>query len=211
MRDTQFDKPGLARFAGLMLGVMIGGTIGPVVFRVTGLNDPTASTLGALLGGVLCFVIVAAMQLAERYRRDNELYRAAQAVKSEAHLPETIGIRVDHGRLTLEGVVANEQERQRARETLETIPGIGGVVNRLRVRTPSGEMSTPPAEISRKIEQRLLRAAEEDAKGIHVVVDNTRVILEGRVRSWAEASAAEEAAWGIPGITEVENRLDIAA
>jgi osmotically-inducible protein OsmY len=41
-------------------------------------------------------------------------------------------------------------------------------------------------------------------------VDNSRIVLEGRVRSRAESTAAEEA-WSIPGITGVENRLEIAA
>jgi osmotically-inducible protein OsmY len=56
-----------------------------------------------------------------------------------------------------------------------------------------------------------LRRAEEDSRRIHVLLNNSRVRLEGTVSSWAEASEAEHVAWNIPGVVEVENRLEIAA
>ena len=53
--------------------------------------------------------------------------------------------------------------------------------------------------------------AERDGRGIRVLLNDSGVVLEGTVRSWAEASEAEDAAWTIPGVVEVVNRLNIAA
>ena len=41
-------------------------------------------------------------------------------------------------------------------------------------------------------------------------MDDSRVILEGRVRSWIEASEAEDVVWEIPGILAIDNRLENA-
>jgi osmotically-inducible protein OsmY len=36
------------------------------------------------------------------------------------------------------------------------------------------------------------------------------VILKGTVRSWAERDEAERAAWLVPGVRDVENRLMVS-
>lgn len=95
--------------------------LGPIVFGVTGLSDPTAATLGSFVGAVLGYLITAAVLRAERRRRDRELLRAAEAVKVEARLPSTIRVQVDDGRIILDGVADDDAERQRAREVMESI------------------------------------------------------------------------------------------
>jgi osmotically-inducible protein OsmY len=53
--------------------------------------------------------------------------------------------------------------------------------------------------------------AELDGRGIRVQLRDSRIVLEGTVHSVIEASRAEDLAWNIPGIVEVENRLKVAA
>jgi osmotically-inducible protein OsmY len=59
------------------------------------------------------------------------------------------------------------------------------------------------------IEAALMRHAQLDANDIRVNVSGDRVMLSGNVPSWAEREAAERAAWGSPGVRDVENLLEV--
>lgn len=211
MAGDWVEKSALVKFAGLALGIMIGGPLGPVVFTPLGLGIPAASTVGAFIGAILGYVATWALVALERRRRDRELENAANAVRREANLPETIRLRVRDAHLTLEGEVEDAVTRRRADQVLSTVPGIKGVTNKMRVKPVAGRVTASPDEISSQIRESLLRRAEEDSRRIHVALNNSRVRLEGTVSSWAEASEAEQAAWNIAGVVDVENRLEIAA
>jgi osmotically-inducible protein OsmY len=64
-------------------------------------------------------------------------------------------------------------------------------------------------QVAQEIEDALVRSARVDAGGIKVRIEDSRAILEGMVRSWAELIEAEDAAWSAPGVTDVENRLEV--
>ncbi len=211
MPDDRLEKSTLVKFAGLALGIAIGGPIGPIVFTPLKLSIPAAATAGSFFGAIIGYAVTSALVSIERRRRDRELQQAAEAVRAEAGLPQSIRIKVKDGLITLEGEVDDQAQRHKAEQVMSALPGVKGVTNRIRLRSPAGQVTLSPDEIKKQIEDSLIRRAELDGQGIRVRLSNSRVVLEGTVHSWAEASEAEEAAWNIPGVIAVENRLDIAA
>ena len=203
------DRSGLIKGAGLFLGILIGAVMGPVLLRPTGLNDPGSSAIGAFVGALLGYAFAAAMVLVRRRRRDRELTFAANSVLREAGFPPGVTAEVKNSRALLVGEVDTYSQRRNAARVLSTVPGIASVTNRIRIRTAAGALTAD--EIKRRIEEALLRDAELDARGIKVRVDQSRIVLEGRVQSWAESSEAEDLAWDIPGIEQVENHLEVVA
>ncbi len=61
--------------------------------------------------------------------------------------------------------------------------------------------------VKTQIEAALLRNAQLDADNIRVDVLGGRIILKGTVPSWIEREEGERAAWGAPGVSDVENLL----
>ena len=67
-----------------------------------------------------------------------------------------------------------------------------------------------PAELKDEIEKALIRSAEFDAKKIQVDVQGSKAILKGTVRSWGERDEAERTAWAAPGVTQVEDQIEVS-
>jgi osmotically-inducible protein OsmY len=142
-------------------------------------------------------------------RNDEDVARAAvNALEWDVWAPaDRIKVRVDGGWITLEGEVEYKYQQDAAEDAVCNLTGVKGVTNMVTLKRP--EIS--PAEVKTSIEQALRRAAEIDADKIHVSVVKDKVVLNGKVSSWAERQEAERAAWSAPGVNEVVDYLDIAA
>ena len=70
-------------------------------------------------------------------------------------------------------------------------------------------MNIEPNAVKQKIELALKKKAEREAELIFVTVQGTRVILTGAVYSFEQMKDARMAAWEIPGVTSVENNLQV--
>ncbi|MEA2586929.1 MAG: hypothetical protein QOF33_5014 [Thermomicrobiales bacterium] len=141
-------------------------------------------------------------------RTDASIAKAvSEALDSNVLVPKgRIKVAVELGRVTLEGDVDWQFEREEAERTARRVDGVVDVTNEIVVK-PRGNVTE--AEIKSGIERALLRSAEVDAEQIKVIVEGGRVILTGVVHSWAEREAAEQAAWRAPGVTQVVNKIEV--
>src|SRR5947207_4150878 len=139
-------------------------------------------------------------------RTDADIAAAAvRALEWDAAVPvDKLDITVSKGWVSLRGEVEWQYQKQDAERVVRRLQGVRGVSNLIVVRRPLS-----PTGLKEQMEQALVRTAELDAQGIQVRVEGSKVILEGKVRSWAERDEAERTAWSAPGVTAVENRIQI--
>lgn len=111
---------------------------------------------------------------------------------------------VKNGWVTLEGDAEWYFQRERAETAVRHVRGVTGVSNMITVKP-----RVAPTEVKARIEEALKRSAEVDAKQIHVEANGGKIVLEGKVKSWAERQEAERAAWRAPGVTNVVDRIQV--
>ena len=140
-------------------------------------------------------------------RTDPELAAAVlNALKWDAAIPpDNVEVTVSKGWVTLKGEVEFAFQKRDAERAVQHLTGVKGVSNLILVKP-----RVSPTDLKQKIEQALVRNAQTDAKHITVVVQGSKAILHGTVRSYAEKKAAEDAAWSAPGVSEVENHILIS-
>lgn len=140
-------------------------------------------------------------------RTDEEIAAAAvRAIESDALLgAKNVQIAVDKGWITIRGEVDWNFQKEDAERVLRRLWGVKGVTNLTTVK-----LRPAPTELKDEIEKALVRTAQLDAQKISVDVQGPKVVLHGTVRSWAEREEAERAAWLAPGVTQVDNRVQVA-
>jgi osmotically-inducible protein OsmY len=108
--------------------------------------------------------------------------------------------------VTLAGSVDWYYQKKSAEEDVRKLSGVRGVINGIEIKP-----RVQAENVKRKIEEALKRHAEIEANTIRVTVhDNNKVLLEGKVNSWDERYAVEDAAWSAVGVKSVEDRLTIS-
>jgi osmotically-inducible protein OsmY len=139
-------------------------------------------------------------------RNDIEIYRSATlAIEQNSLIPsDRLKVAVKDGRVKLDGEVQSEHQKMEAGTTVSKVLGVKGVTNDLVIKPV-----VRPYDVTSQIERTFQHLAMHHAQEIRVEVMNGKVILSGIVRAWIEKADAEAAAREVPGVTEVENRLEL--
>jgi osmotically-inducible protein OsmY len=84
------------------------------------------------------------------------------------------------------------------------IIGVASVTNRITV-APIASYK----DVRHRITEALHRIADVNARHVTVTITGSTARLTGHVTSWAQRDAAERAAAAAPGITAIDNLIDV--
>jgi osmotically-inducible protein OsmY len=136
---------------------------------------------------------------------DTELARAAaDTLAWNVLVPASVQVTVEKGRVILRGHVDWDFQRTAAEKALRNLRGITGISNHISI-----EKQVQPEDVKAKIEHALERMGIKDRDPIDIEVAGSKVILCGKVHSAAELDDIKWAAWAVPGVSEVEARVQI--
>lgn len=137
---------------------------------------------------------------------DDELARRlVNTLKWGTMLPDdAVQVKVEHGRVTLTGVLDWQYQRLGAEAAARRLKGVRGIINDIQLRA-----RVSPVDVRKHIEDALKRSAEVEANAVKVEVVGHAVTLSGNVRAWGERRAIERAAWATPGVTSVVDLLTV--
>jgi osmotically-inducible protein OsmY len=116
-----------------------------------------------------------------------------------------VSVKVEHGIVTLTGEVDWHFQRSEAEYDIRKLGGVRGVINQITVAT-----KVHSEDVQAKILAALEPNAEIEAGRVTVAVLGGKVTLSGKVNAWTEREAIERAAWSASGVTEVEDRIELA-
>lgn len=129
---------------------------------------------------------------------------AVRALQLRHNVPPEVQVAVHDGHVTLTGAVTWLFQRQQAEKAVRHIKGVRGVFNHITVRAVS-----TAKDVRHRIVEALHRSADLDARHIDVAVEGNVATLKGSVSSYTQYETAVRACSAAPGITRVDNRLQI--
>jgi osmotically-inducible protein OsmY len=140
----------------------------------------------------------------QKHGDDEIAGRALSILGWTMHGDNDIKVVVDDGWVTLSGQVDWGFQKKSAEQAIRKLGGVTGVSNAITMR-PHIENT----DVREGILRAFRRNAELEGAGIGITVDGATVTLTGAVKTWYERRMAEEAAWRVPGVTEVRDNIAV--
>jgi len=139
-------------------------------------------------------------------RTDAEIAQASvNALKWNNSVPEdAVKVKVEDGWVTAEGKVNWGFQKTAVNSALDHLVGVTGVTNVVTI-TPT----IIPSDVQHQITAAFERSATIDSNTITVENKGNGVVLGGTVRSYTEKNDAEHAAWNAPGVSAVQNNIEV--
>jgi osmotically-inducible protein OsmY len=138
---------------------------------------------------------------------DAELTRSALAAigRDAPMVAGKVRLVVRNGWLILDGEVTEPLHRRAAENAVRNLDGIRGLSNNILI-----ESETTAQRVSQKIDEAFALGARLSAHRVSVTARDHVVVLSGFVRNGVEREEAEAAAWAVPGVAQVINRIRTA-
>ncbi|SEW14933.1 Osmotically-inducible protein OsmY, contains BON domain [Chryseobacterium wanjuense] len=139
------------------------------------------------------------------YKTDAEVAKEVlNALKANYSIPDdNIKVKVEDGKVTLEGELPWNYQKEEAGQAIKYLIGVKGVINNIKIKSEVDD------EIQKKDIEDALRRSTIDDSEIKVSVSGTTVTLTGTANSWYQKEEAGRIAWKTPGIWNVRNELEI--
>jgi osmotically-inducible protein OsmY len=143
----------------------------------------------------------------------NEQLRCAIEDELRAHptVNETdITVTVAGDAVTLTGIVRSPAERATVLAAVHRIAGMHQMHDMIAMRH-SNEGNDLRRAVQEAIGRSFHRTADIDTANVGVICQSGAVWLSGRVHGFAARMSAENAAWSIPGVTDVTNDIRVGS
>ena len=131
--------------------------------------------------------------------------RALSSLASDVSVPsDRVKVKVEKGWVTLTGEVDWNFQKIAAEHGVQKIMGLVGLSNNITVKP-----HVQPYEVRAKITKALERTAPFDVKNITIKANGAKVTLGGDVENRYERDLVVNAAWAVPGVTQVNDHINI--
>ncbi len=148
------------------------------------------------------------------YRTDEDITQAViDRIAWSTIIPsDVVEVVVSDGWVSLAGEVEWWYQQNAAVDLVQQMMGVTGVSNRISIKPKAMKMAIRQSRRyanEKDINLALKRSAIVDVDQIQVESANNKVVLRGKVRSFAARDEAERIAWSEPGVYSVDNHLGV--
>jgi hyperosmotically inducible protein len=124
---------------------------------------------------------------------------------------DSIKTKSKDGAVTLSGSVADASHKTLAENTVESLPGVVSVNNRIKVKGEKQPAEHSDSWITTKVKSALLFHRNVSSSGTSVSTKDGTVTLTGEASSMAQKELTTEYAKDVDNVKEVDNQMTVAA